>query len=146
MILDWSAMKQAAGTLLFRFRDDLTEVLLVHPSGNYNRRAPWGIPKGELDEGEDALAAARRETREEAGVEAGELFSLGHIDYTKSRKRVYCFAGRAPDNANPRCASWEVDRAEFVSLEQARKLIHPDQAPFLDRLVDKLEMDAPASN
>lgn len=144
MILDGSTMKQAAGTLLFRFRDDTLEVLLVHPSGTYNRRAPWSIPKGELDEGEDALAAARRETHEEAGVEAGELFSLGHIDYTKSRKRVHCFAGRAPENANPQCASWEVDRAEFVPLVEAKKLIHPDQAPFLDRLVEKLEMDRPA--
>ena len=83
--MDRSAMKQAAGTLLFRFREHSIEVLLVHPSGNYNRGAPWSIPKGELDEGEDPLAAARRETREEAGVEAGELFSLGHVDYIKSR-------------------------------------------------------------
>lgn len=134
-------MKQAAGTLLFRFRGDSIEVLLVHPSGTYNRRAPWSIPKGELDEGEDPLDAARRETREEAGVEAGELFSLGHIDYTKSRKRVYCFAGRAPDDATPRCASWEVDRAEFVPLARARELIHPEQAAFLDRLEELLNSD-----
>jgi predicted NUDIX family NTP pyrophosphohydrolase len=138
MILDWITMKQAAGTLLFRIRETSIEVLLVHPSGNYNRRAPWSIPKGELDEGEDLLAAARRETREEAGVEAAELFSLGHIDYTKSRKRVYCFAGPAPDDANPHCASWEVDRAEFVPIARARELIHPDQAPFLDRLTGLL--------
>jgi predicted NUDIX family NTP pyrophosphohydrolase len=143
-------MKQAAGTLLFRFRADSAspglEVLLVHPSGDYNRKAPWSIPKGELDEGEDPIAAARRETREEAGVEAGELFALGHIDYTKSRKRVFCFAGRAPDGADPRCASWEVDCAEFVSLDRARKLIHRDQAPFLDRLVAKLETDRHAAS
>jgi hypothetical protein len=31
-----------------------------------------------------------------------------------------------------------VDRAEFVPVEQARTLIHPDQAVFLDRLVDLL--------
>jgi predicted NUDIX family NTP pyrophosphohydrolase len=132
-------MKQAAGTLLFRIREDTLEVLLVHPSGNYNRKAPWSIPKGELDDGEDLLAAARRETREEAGVEAGELFSLGHIDYTKSRKRVHCFAGRAAEGTHPHCASWEVDRAEFVSIVKARVLIHRDQAPFLDRLTELLK-------
>ena len=137
-------MKQAAGTLLYRVRDDhgasRLEVLLVHPSGNYNRRAPWGIPKGELDEGEEPLDAARRETREETGVEAGELIPLGHIDYTKSRKRVHCFAGPAPEDANPRCASWEVDRAEFLPIDQAQRLIHPDQASFLDRLEDMLKL------
>jgi len=132
-------MKQAAGTLLFRLRQGDLEVLLVHPSGNYNRRAPWSIPKGELDEGEELIAAARRETREETGVEAAELFSLGHIDYTKSRKRVYCFAGRAPDDATPHCASWEVDRAEFVPVARARELIHPEQSPFLDRLDEMLK-------
>lgn len=141
IIVHGLTMKQAAGTLLFRFRKGTLEVLLVHPSGNYNRRAPWSIPKGELNEGEDALGAARRETREEAGVEAGELFSLGHIDYTKSRKRVHCFAGRAPEDASPRCASWEVDRAEFVPIDQAHKLIHPDQAAFLDRLAARLKSD-----
>ena len=36
--------------------------------------------------------------------------------------------------AQPRCASWEVDRAEFVPIEQARELLHPDQRPLLDRL------------
>lgn len=133
-------MKHAAGLLLYRDGPAGLEVLLVHPSGNYNRRAPWGIPKGELDEGEELEAAARRETREETGVEAGDLVALGHIDYTKSRKRVHCFAGPAPAGAAPHCASWEVDRAEFVSLTQARKLIHSDQAAFLDRLAQLLEL------
>src|SRR2546422_8661204 len=98
-------MKQAAGTLLYRQGPNGLEVLLVHPSGNYNRKAPWGIPKGEPDAGEAMEDAARRETREETGVEAGELIDLGHIDYTRSRKRIFCFAGPAPDGCAPRCAS-----------------------------------------
>lgn len=119
---------------MYRQTGDGLEVLLVHPSGAYNRRAPWGIPKGLLDPGESAEAAARRETWEETGVTAEALVDLGHIDYTKSKKRIFCFAGPAPEAAAPHCASWEVDCAEFVSLEKARRLIHPDQAPFLDRL------------
>lgn len=132
-------MKQSAGTLLYRTGPAGLEVLLVHASGNYNRRAPWGIPKGLPDDAEADLAAtARRETLEETGVLAGELVDLGHIDYQKSRKRVHCFAGPAPPDAEPRTASWEVDRAEFVPLARARELIHPDQAAFLDRLVELL--------
>ena len=79
-------MKRSSGTLLYRNGPDGLEVLLVHPSGNYNRKAPWGIPKGELDEGEDLETAARRETQEETGVEAGSLVALGHIVYKKSKK------------------------------------------------------------
>ena len=127
-------MVHSSGTLLYRYRGDDLEVLLVHPSGNYNRRAPWGIPKGIPEEGESLEAAARRETREETGVKAGDLTYLEWIRYRKSRKQIHCFAGPAPEDADPHCASWEVDRAEFVSLDEARRLIHPDQAPFLDRL------------
>lgn len=132
------ARKQSAGTLLYRRRDHGVEVLLVHPSGAYNRRAPWSIPKGLADGDESLEDAARRETLEEAGVEAGELISLGSIDYQRSRKRVHAFAGPAPEQATPRCASWEVDCAEFVPLDRARTIIHPDQAPLLDRLVEHL--------
>jgi predicted NUDIX family NTP pyrophosphohydrolase len=127
-------MKESAGTLLYRRQGGGLEVLLVHPSGNYNRKAPWGIPKGLPEEGEDLETAARRETLEECGVQAGELISLSSIVYQKSRKRVHCFAGAAPDDAEPRCASWEIDQAAFLPLDEARKRIHPDQAPFLDRL------------
>ena len=128
-------MKQSAGTLVYRRVADALEVLLVHPSGNYNRGKPWSIPKGIPDEGESLEAAARRETWEETGIEVpSPLESLGDIVYRKSGKRIYCFAIAADADAAPKCASWEVDCAEFVTLERARELIHPDQRPFLDRL------------
>jgi predicted NUDIX family NTP pyrophosphohydrolase len=129
-------MQQSAGTLLYRTTDEGLEVLLVHPSGNYNRRAPWSIPKGIPADGESLEEAARRETVEETGVRAGKLFSLGHSDYRSGRKRVYCFTAVAPNDACPQCASWEVDRAEFVPIESARQRIHPDQVAFLDRLAE----------
>lgn len=129
-------MKLAAGTLLYRQGANELEVLLVHPSGNYNRHKPWSVPKGEAEPEEDNLElTARRETQEEAGVTAGDLVALGHIDYSKSKKRVYCFAGPAPVDANPHPASWEIDQAQFFPLREARKLLHPEQCPFLDRLV-----------
>lgn len=132
-------MKQSAGTLLYRWNNEGLEVLLVHPSGPYNRNAPWGIPKGLPDEGESLEKAARRETLEEAGVTAvGELIDLGHIDYTKSKKRVHAFAGPAPEPCTPSCASWEIDAVRFFPIEEAREVIHPDQAPFLERLEQHL--------
>ena len=127
-------MKASSGTLLFRSQDGLTEVLIVHPSGHYNRRAPWSIPKGKAEDGEALEAAARRETWEETGVEPGPLTALGSVELKRSRKMIHAFAGPAPDGAAPRCASWEVDRVEFVPLGLARELLHPDQAPLIDRL------------
>jgi predicted NUDIX family NTP pyrophosphohydrolase len=132
-------VKQSSGTLLYRGPREAPEVLLVHPSGAYNRKSPWGIPKGMPDPGESLEEAARRETREETGVVVtGPLLPLDSIVYVKSRKQVFCFAGPAPKGAEPTCASWEVDGARFMPLEEARRLIHPDQRPFLDRLEAQL--------
>jgi len=132
-------MKQSAGTLLYRDGADGLEVLLVHPSGAYNRHAPWGIPKGIPNTGEELEAAARRETWEEPSVKvAGVLVSLGSMKYRKSRKEVHAYAGPAPADAAPRCASWEVDQCCFLPLAEARERIHPDQAVFLDRLLEHL--------
>jgi predicted NUDIX family NTP pyrophosphohydrolase len=122
-------------------------VLLVHPAGNYNRRAPWGIPKGAPDPEEALEAAARRETLEETGVSVtGPLTDLGHVDYTRSKKRVHAFAAKAPDDAAPRCASWEVDKVEFIEISRARRIIHPDQAALLDRLERHIGTEASAEN
>jgi predicted NUDIX family NTP pyrophosphohydrolase len=131
-------MKQSAGTLLYREGPEGLEVLLVHPSGPYNRKAPWSIPKGLPNTEEDLQDAARRETWEETGVRAGELVPLGHMDYRKSPKRVHCFAGPAPADADPKPKSWEVDQAAFLPLAKARDLLHPDQCVFLDRLTQYL--------
>ena len=130
-----SRSRESSGTVLWRRTSAGIEVLLVHPAGNYNRRAPWGIPKGQPDPGEDLEQTARRETMEETGVIAGPLEPLGHVDYTRSKKRVHGFAGPAPVDAQPTCASWEVDKAEFIEISRARRIIHPDQAAFLDRLL-----------
>ncbi|MGL4460823.1 MAG: NUDIX domain-containing protein [Planctomycetia bacterium] len=126
-------MKQSSGTLLYRRGPRGVEVLLVHPSGVYSRRAPWGIPKGAPNDGEDMEAAARRETLEETGVSVGPLEPFGYVDYTRSAKRVYCFVGPAPADCTPCCASWEVDRVEFVPLDDARRIVHVDQRRLLDR-------------
>jgi len=133
--------KIASGTVLYRFvgEPQAMEVLLVHPSGNYNRRAPWGIPKGAPNPDEALEATARRETWEETGIEVtGTLVDLGHVDYTRSKKRVHGYAAPAPDGALPKCASWEVDKVEFIEITRARRIIHPDQAPLLDRLEQHL--------
>ncbi|MEZ4359943.1 MAG: NUDIX domain-containing protein [Kofleriaceae bacterium] len=128
--------KLSSGTVLYRVYPDRVDVLLVHPAGNFNRRAPWGIPKGQPNPGEDMEEAARRETMEETGVICEELIDIGFVDYTRSKKRVYAFVGRAPESAAPHCASWEVDKVEFLDVTRARRIIHPDQAVLLDRMLD----------
>jgi len=62
--------KESAGLLMYRLRNSTLEVFLVHPGGPYWARkdlGAWSIPKGELQEGEDYLDAAKREFQEETG-------------------------------------------------------------------------------
>jgi 8-oxo-dGTP pyrophosphatase MutT (NUDIX family) len=130
-------MKTSAGTLLFRRRPAGLEVVIVQPSG-IAAKYGWSVPKGLLDPGESLEAAARRETLEETGIEPGTLAELGHIDYVKSKKRVHVFYGEAPEDAEPRKASWEIAQARFVPIDEARALLHVDQRPLIDMLLARV--------
>ena len=135
--------KQSAGTLLYRQGASGLEVLIVHPSGPYNRRAPWSVPKGIPDEGEtDLEQTARREAQEEVGITAGDLVSLGFIEYKKSYKDVHCFAGPALTDAEPLPTSWEIDRGRFRLRGRGTALYASRSVPFLDRLLAHLDADS----
>ena len=145
--------KTSAGLLLFRETSGDLEVLLVHPGGPFWSRkdeGAWSIPKGEFEEGEDPLAAARREFAEETGASAdGEAIPLGSLKQPGG-KTVHAWAVRGdfdPDllRSNTFLLEWppksgrmrefpEVDRAGWFPLETARRKILKGQAGFLDRL------------
>jgi predicted NUDIX family NTP pyrophosphohydrolase len=88
-------MATSAGILMYRQTGPRLEVLLVHPGGPFWRNkdeGAWSIPKGEMDESEDAAIAARREFLEETGCAlAGPLEPLGDIRQ-RGGKRVIAFA------------------------------------------------------
>src|SRR6201995_1968390 len=94
--------KLSSGTLLYRFIAGTVEVLLGHPAGNYNRRAPWGIPKGAPDPDEPLEDTGRRDTLEGTGLSVvGPLVDRGHVADTLSKKRVHACAAPAPQGATP---------------------------------------------
>jgi predicted NUDIX family NTP pyrophosphohydrolase len=147
----------SAGLLLYRSAAGGLEVLLVHPGGPLWQRkdlGAWSIPKGEIGPGEDPLAAARREFREETGWSAeGEALALGTVRQ-KGGKVVHAWAVRGdadprelrsntfeiewPPRSGRRRSFPEVDRAEWFDLAEARQRILSAQADFLDALVAAL--------
>jgi predicted NUDIX family NTP pyrophosphohydrolase len=146
--------KRSAGILLYRRRDVGIEVLLVHPGGPFWSKkddGAWFVPKGELEEGEEPLTAARREFREELGSPPPdcEPLALGTVT-NKSGKLIYAWALEGdldPKSvkSNTFSLEWpprsgtmrdfpEVDRAGFFSPETAALKIHPAELPFVERL------------
>ena len=145
--------KRSAGLLLYRKRDGALEVFLVHPGGPFWAKkdaGAWSIPKGEIDEGEDPLAAAKREFAEETGLRPdGELVALAPIRQ-KGGKVVLAWAIEGDCDAraiksNVFSMEWppksgkmaefpEIDRAEWFSLDEARRRINPGQLPLIDEL------------
>jgi predicted NUDIX family NTP pyrophosphohydrolase len=147
----------SAGLVLYRRREDLLgvrlEVLLVHPGGPYWAKkdaGSWSIPKGEIDPGEDALQAARREFREETGWSPqGPFVPLGGVKYRNHKLvRAWAVEGDAdpaaivsvtfemewPPRSGRTIEVPEVDRAAWFTLEEARAKILPAQRRFLDEL------------
>lgn len=62
--------------VIFRKAGNGHEILFIQRK-NEPFRGQWAIPGGFVDEGEDLPDAARRELREETGLEAGEVEQLG---------------------------------------------------------------------
>lgn len=145
----------SAGLVMFRRRAGTAtlEFLLAHPGGPFwaNRdEGAWTIPKGGVEAGEDILAAALREFREETGIEAtGPYIALGSIRQ-RAGKVVHAWAWEG--NADPASivsntmtTEWprgsgrtitfpEVDRCGWFDTDAARGKINAAQGELLLRL------------
>lgn len=132
------------------------EVLVAHPGGPIFKgrdAGHWGIPKGQFEEGETALQAARREFEEETGLCAPDpavLIPLGTV-VQRGGKVVHGWAFEGDWAADRQlCCNWidlewppgtgcwhhipEIDEVRMVTVQVARALMRSDQFPFVERL------------
>ncbi|MDA3038273.1 MAG: NUDIX domain-containing protein [Actinomycetota bacterium] len=153
-------MKTSAGLLLFRrtgASGNDVEILLAHPGGPFWAKKDqhgWSIPKGELDEGENPVAAARREFQEELGHPSpdGEYWLLVELG---GPKRISVWALEAdfdvtsfgrnpvsttevewPPRSGKRVTIPEIDRIAWFNLAEAENRLHKGQVPIAGHLAD----------
>ena len=149
------AKKKSAGLLLYRENSDGLEVLLVHPGGPFWQKkddGAWTIPKGEFDDGEDPLQAAKREFEEETGAAPpdGEFIPLEPVrqpsgktvhawaingDFDPAKLRSNMFPMEWPPNTGKLQQFPEIDRAAWLTPEIAKRKILKGQVPFIDELL-----------
>jgi predicted NUDIX family NTP pyrophosphohydrolase len=150
-------MKTSAGILLYRIKKAQLEVFLVHPGGPFwknKNEGAWSIPKGEYENGDDALEAARREFKEETGTDIdGEFRPLKPVKL-KSGKRITAWAVQGDIDAetvvsNTCTVEWpprsgkqmeipEVDRGEWFGMAEAKQKINIGQVALLEELAEQI--------
>jgi predicted NUDIX family NTP pyrophosphohydrolase len=145
---------------MYRLAGGALQVLLVHPGGPFFRNkddGAWSIPKGEVEAGEEPLAAAVREFAEEVGTApAGPFLPLTPVRQKGGKVvQAWACAGDCDPEAitcNTFTIEWpprsgrletfpEVDRAAFFDPDEARRKLNPAQAALVDELERLLRGD-----
>lgn len=154
-------MRTSAGLLVYRFKDGQPEVFIVHNGGPYWAKKDdgvWSLPKGEIEEGDEPLATAKREFLEETGLPLpeGDIFELGKITYPKGDKEVIAWAVEGdfdisllksntfemewPPRSGKRREFPEIDRGGWFTLQEAASKLFPPNLLFLERLASHLNV------
>ncbi len=150
--------KLSAGLLMFRRCGADLQVFLVHPGGPFWKKkdhGAWSIPKGEYEKGEDPLDAANREFEEETGIKPeGEFIALDQMkqpsgkvitawafegDCSPKALRSNTFSMEWPPKSGRKQEFPEGDRADWFTLDDARKRIVKGQIGFLDQLMTRFQ-------
>ena len=142
---------------MVRKHQAVPEFLLLHTGGPYWKGKDlhaWSFPKGEIDEGEGALEAAKREWCEESGLALPNEPYVSLPDVGNRRKIVHTFMATGDIDITNFCSNtyieeWpkgsgiqrefpEADNIGWFPLSQAKQKIHKYLIPVLDYAMDFL--------
>ena len=126
LLFEQKKLKLSAGLVIIQNG----KILLAHPT-NAKWKGTFSIPKGHVEQGEELIDAAIRETREEVGIKINKEDIVGgpyFVDYTDNKgklyKRVYYYVVKPSEKIKPgKLQKAEVDWAGFMSKTDAKKRI-----------------------
>ena len=150
-------MKRSAGILVYKIEDGFIKVLMCHCGGPYYQNkldTGWSLSKGEYDRKESALAAAKRELKEETNLSvessikylASKRISKSKIvtmfytncDFDLKNCKSNYFEKEYPKNSGIIKKFPEMDKYEWMEISEAKKVIFPSQIFFLNKLIEKI--------
>ena len=126
-----SIFHRSCGIVPYRWKNGYPQVLLLKQKGFAAYR--WSFPKGHMEAGETEEQTALREMREECGMTARLHPTFRQVmRYTINGwmpKEVILFLGEAIGETALQAS--EIEQSRWVSLQEARILLHPDYRPSL---------------
>jgi predicted NUDIX family NTP pyrophosphohydrolase len=147
----------SAGVLVYRRMGSGPEFLLGHPGGPLWARkdiGAWMIPKGLVEPGEEAVAAAVREFEEETGLACPALSQPLAPLRQAGGKTVFCWSAEAdldlnafspgqfemewPPRSGKRATFPEIDRLAYFDAAAALTRILPSQASLIAAVLSSL--------
>ena len=129
-----NAPNRAAGAVIFRRSERGIRLLVLRAYKN------WDFPKGLIEPGEDALAAARREVREETGL-ADLAYPFGDefketLPYSGNKVARYYLAETDAEKielpVSPELGRPEHHEYRWISFDEAEDLLPPRLAVVLE--------------
>jgi 8-oxo-dGTP pyrophosphatase MutT (NUDIX family) len=150
-------MSKVVASGLFIVRQD-NQILICHPTNH--KRDFFSIPKGKVEDDETFLEAAFRETYEETNLDLSKsndftIFPMQSVNYSHKKKILYPFLclEKVESNFNwedqvIKCNSNvpedrggfpEMDGYKWVTLNNARDLLHETQVACIDKILEIIE-------
>lgn len=151
-------MKRSAGILAYKIEDNTIKVLLCHFGGPYwvnKDTGGWSLSKGEVNEGEAILDAAKREFKEETNLDIKTPINyLGTKKISNNKIAIIFYTNSNFDLSNCKSNTFdlefppnsgniqtypEMDEYEWMDLKKAKEKIIKNQLYFLEKLETILE-------
>jgi len=135
---DKMPVKRLAGAVVYSIKDGVVYLALVHDV--FGR---WTLSKGKIDEGENIKESARREIKEEMGIDINIEEELSHNEYIanhpqegKIRKQVTYFLANAEMKDLKLGDSGGLDNAKWFKLDELQTLnFYNDILPIITKAV-----------
>ena len=150
-------MKRSAGVLVYKKEDNIIKILLCHFGGSYWEGIDiggWSLSKGEKEDKEDIISAAKREFTEETNLNiTTPVKYLGSHKVSRKKLAIMFYTECDFDLSNCKSNTFELDyhgkrqsfpemdKYEWMSIDDAKKKIYKNQLYFINKLEDILKKD-----